>query len=417
MHPGAHGGSPAAFDRPSTGSRRRLPGSLRGGPTRKSPPRGSARRRLLAGVPALLLAAAWSGISGAAAQAPADHVVPSRPETVSWGWFPLDKSPVLTIDSGDTVRIDTLSHAGATQDEHPEASLGALGVSPDEILPDVVDFWASRAGRPRDGRSGHVITGPIAVRSAEPGDVLEVQVLELATRVPYGVNNTSPTGGVFSPAYPGSRPGDDERDIGRARHLIRTGVVNSREVALFGDGIHVPLAPFMGIMAVAPDPIVGQPGVTLPGVQASRPPGRFGGNLDVKDLGAGSTLYLPVLQPDALFYVGDPHSAQGDGEVSGTAIEQSLTGRFRFVLHKDRTLTAPRAETHSHYILMGIDLDLDRALQKAVAEVVAFLVEAHGLSPARALSLASIAVDFQVAEAVDLTQVVTGRIPKGLFGR
>ena len=372
-------------------------------------------RTALAGVSTSLVMAVWPG--PAAAQAPREHFVPSRPETVSWGWFPLDKPPVLTIDSGDTVRIDTLSHAGATQDEHPEASLGALGVSPDEILPDVVDFWASRAGRPRDGRSGHVITGPIAVRNAEPGDVLEIQVLELATRAPYGVNNTSPAGGVFSPAYPGSRPGDAGRDIARGRHLIRTGVVNSREVALFGDGIHVPLAPFMGIMAVAPDPVVGQPGVTVPGVQASRPPGRFGGNLDVKDLTAGSTLYLPVLQPDALFYVGDPHSAQGDGEVSGTAIEQSLTGRFRFVLRKDRALTAPRAETRTHYVLMGIDLDLDRALQKAVEEVVAFLGAEHGLSPDRALSLASIAVDFHVAEAVDLTQVVTGRVPKALFGR
>ena len=403
MQPGAHGGSPAAFDRPSTGSRHRSPG-----PTHAA----------LAGVAMFLLTATGPGLTrSAAAQDPGEHFVPSRPETVSWGWFPLDKPPVLTIDSGDTVRIDTLSHAGATQDEHPDASLGALGVTPDEILPDVLDFWASRAGRPREGRSGHVITGPIAVRDAEPGDVLEIQVLELATRVPYGVNNTGPTGGVFSPAYPGSRPDDAERDIERARHLIRTGVVNSREVALFGDGILVPLAPFMGIMAVAPDPIVGEPGVSVPGVQASRPPGRFGGNLDVKDLAAGSTLYLPVLQPDALFYVGDPHSAQGDGEVSGTAIEQSLTGRFRFVLHKDRALTAPRAETHTHYILMGIDLDLDRALQKAVEEVVAFLAAEHGLSPARALSLASIAVDFQVAEAVDLTQVVTGRIPKGLFGR
>ena len=372
-------------------------------------------RTLVAGVSAALLMATGSGTTAAAQDG--EHFVPSRPETLSWGWFPLDKPPVLTIDSGETVRIDTLSHAGATQNDHPDLSLIVLGVTPDEILPDVLDFWASRAGRPREGRSGHVITGPIAIRNAEPGDVLEIQVLELSTRVPYGINNTSPTGGVFSPAYPGSRPGDAARDIAAGRHLIRTGVVNGQEVALFADGIHVPLAPFMGIMAVAPDPVVGEPGVTVPGVQASRPPGRFGGNLDVKDLTAGSTLYLPVLQPDALFYVGDPHSAQGDGEVSGTAIEQSLSGRFRFVLHKDRELTAPRAETATHYVLMGIDLDLDRALQKAVEEVVAFLAEEHGLSPDRALSLASIAVDFHVAEAVDLTQVVTGRIPKGLFGR
>ena len=372
-------------------------------------------RTLVAGVSAALLMATGSGTTAAAQDG--DHFVPSRPETLSWGWFPLDKPPVLTIDSGETVRIDTLSHAGATQDDHPDLSLIMLGVTPDEILPDVLDFWASRAGRPREGRSGHVITGPIAIRDAEPGDVLEIQVLELSTRVPYGINNTSPTGGVFSPAYPGSRPGDAARDIAAGRHLIRTGVVNGREVALFADGIHVPLAPFMGIMAVAPDPVVGEPGVTVPGVQASRPPGRFGGNLDVKDLTAGSTLYLPVLQPEALFYVGDPHSAQGDGEVSGTAIEQSLSGRFRFVLHKDRELTAPRAETATHYVLMGIDLDLDRALQRAVEEVVAFLADEHGLSPDRALSLASIAVDFHVAEAVDLTQVVTGRVPKSLFGR
>ena len=378
--------------------------------------RSGARTGLVA-ASALLLAAAWAGAPGSAAAQDGDHFVPSRPETLSWGWFPFDKPPVLTIDSGETVRIDTLSHAGATQNDHPDLSLIVLGVTPDEILPDVLDFWASRAGRPREGRSGHLITGPIAIRNAEPGDVLEIQVLELATRVPYGINNTSPTGGVFSPAYPGSRPDDAERDIAAGRHLIRTGVVNGREVALFADGIHVPVAPFMGIMAVAPDPVVGEPGVTVPGVQASRPPGRFGGNLDVKDLTAGSTLYLPVLQAGALFYVGDPHSAQGDGEVSGTALEQSLTGRFRFVLHKDRALTAPRAETATHYVLMGIDLDLDRALQKAVEEVVAFLVEEHGLSVDRALSLASIAVDFHVAEAVDLTQVVTGRVPKSLFGQ
>ena len=402
MPPAAQGESPQATDRSPRGRRHAV----------RSRPRGA-----LVAASTLLLTAAWAGAPGSAAAQDADHFVPSRPETLSWGWFPLDKPPVLTIDSGDTVRIDTLSHAGATQDDHPDLSLGLLGVTPDEILPDVLDFWGSRAGRPREGRSGHLITGPIAIRNAEPGDVLEIQVLELATRVPYGINNTSPTGGVFSPAYPGSRPADAARDIAAGRHLIRTGVVNGRDVALFGDGIHVPLAPFMGIMAVAPDPVVGEPGVTVPGVQASRPPGLFGGNLDVKDLTVGSTLYLPVLQPGALFYVGDPHSAQGDGEVSGTALEHSLTGRFRFVLHEDRELTAPRAETATHYVLMGIDLDLDRALQKAVEEVVAFLAEEHGLSPDRALSLASIAVDFHVAEAVDLTQIVTGRIPKSLFGR
>jgi acetamidase/formamidase len=348
----------------------------------------------------------------------ADHFVPSRPETVSWGWYPLDKEPVLTVRSGETVRINTLTHAGATQSEEPVAYLTALGVPREEIPQDVIDFWASREGRPREGRSGHVITGPVYVEGADPGDMLEVQILSLETRVPWGVNNTSATGGVFSPDYPGARPGDPLLDIpGGTRHLIRTGMVDGREVAFFADGIQVPLAPFMGILAVAPDPVVGQPGVTVAGVQSSRPPGAFGGNLDVKDLTVGTTVYLPVFQPGALFYTGDPHGAQGDGEVSGTAIEQSLSGVFRFVVHEGVSLSGPRAETATHHLLMGIDLDLDRAARNATWEVVDFLTAEKGLSPAEALSLASIAVDFRVSEVVDLTQVVTAFVPKSIFPR
>jgi acetamidase/formamidase len=345
-----------------------------------------------------------------------DHEVPSTPENVVWGWYPTDKEPVLRISSGETVRIHTLTHAGATQNEDPVTYLTGLGIPREQILDDVVAFWADREGRLRDGRSGHVITGPIYVEGAEPGDVLEVQILDLETRVPWGINNTSARGGVFSSQYPGFRDGDPALDIPPGTlHVIRTGISDDREVAFFAPGIEVPLAPFMGILAVAPDPVVGEPGVTVPGVQSSRPPGPFGGNMDVKDLKEGTTVYLPVFQPGALFYVGDPHGVQGDGEVSGTAVEQSLTGVFRFVLHKDRTLTVPRAETDTHYLLMGIDLDLDRAARNATWEVVDFLVQEKGLSPAQALSLASIAVDFRVSEVVDLTQVVTGFVPKGIF--
>jgi acetamidase/formamidase len=247
--------------------------------------------------------------------------------------------------------------------------------------------------------------------------MLEVQILDLETRVPYGINSTGPTAGVFDPSYPGSRAGDPLLNMPpTTRHVIRTGRVNGREVALFSSTIHVPLAPFMGVMAVAPrDAVVGHPGVTVPGVQSSRPPGVFGGNMDLKDLTIGSTLYLPVFHSGARFYVGDPHSAQGDGEVSGTAIEHSLSGIFRFIVHKGKKITGPRAETAIHDILMGIDLDLDRALWMATRQVVDFLVDERGLSPAKALSLASIAVDFHVAEAVDLTQVISAKIPKSLF--
>ncbi len=345
------------------------------------------------------------------------HVVRSTPENVVWGWYPIDRAPLLTVQSGETVRIDTLSHAGATQAADPERYLGQFGVAPEEVLQNVLDFWRTRAERPREGRSGHVITGPIYIEDAEPGDVLEVQVLALRTRVPYGINSTGPTTGVFGSGYPGTSPADEPfTGMPPARHFLRTAEVDGREVALFSDTVQVPLAPFMGIMAVAPEsPTVGQPGVTLAGVQASRPPGPFGGNLDVKDLTAGSTLYLPVFHPGARFYVGDPHSAQGDGEVSGTAIEQSLSGDFRFVLHKDRSIDGPRAENATHHILMGIDLDLDRALRKAVVATVDFLVEERGLTRSQAFSLASIAVDFRVAEAVDLTQVVTAFVPKAVF--
>ncbi len=359
---------------------------------------------------------AGSTSSNANTDLEADHFVPSRPETVSWGWFPIDKEPVLRIQSGETVRINTVTHAGATQRTEPVEYLTGLDIPREEIHQDVLDFWASREGRPREGRSGHVITGPVYIEGAEPGDMLEVQILAVETRMSWGINNTSSRGGVFSSRYPGFEDEDSELDIPPGtRHVIRTDVVDGREVALFSPDIQVPLAPFMGIMAVAPNPVVGEPGVTVPGVQSSRPPGAFGGNMDVKDLTAGTTLYLPVFHPGALFYTGDGHGAQGDGEVSGTAIEQSLAGVFRFVVHKGIEISGPRAENDTHYMIMGIDLDLDRATRQATWGVVDFLVKEKGLTPAKALSLASIAVDFRVSEVVDLTQVVTGFIPKDIF--
>jgi acetamidase/formamidase len=346
-------------------------------------------------------------------------VLRSVPENIIWGWFPTDARPVLTVRSGQTVRIDTLSHAGSTQDAEPAAFLAPDGIRPDEIPQDVLAFRATRNGRPREGRGAHLLTGPIAIADAEPGDTLEVQVLALTPRAPFGINTTTAQGGVFSREYPGTKDSDPLLAIAPGtRHVIRTATVGGRQVALFSDAIHVPLQPFMGIMAVAPaTPMVGQPGVTMPGVQSSRPPGPYGGNMDFKSLTTGSTLYLPVFQRGALFYVGDPHSAQGDGEVSGTAIEQSLTGVFRFVLHKGRKLETPRAEDAAYYYVMGIDVDLDRAMRLAVNEAVKFLVEDKKLTPAKALSLSSIAVDFHVAEAVDLTQLVVGKIPKRIFVR
>jgi acetamidase/formamidase len=350
----------------------------------------------------------------------ADWFVPSRPETLTWGWILIDKPPVLTVQPGQTVRIDTLSHQGAMHDEDPVTVFGALGVKPEEILPDVLDFWATRAAQPTGaGRSAHILTGPIYIEGAEPGDMLAVQILAVETRVPYGINSTSPTSGVLGPAYKGTMAWDPPPQ--GTRRLIRTATVDGREVALFAEHITVPLGPFMGIMAVAPPvPVPGPPpGGQVPGgrMQSSRPPGPFGGNMDLKELTAGSTLYLPVFHPGARFYVGDPHSVQGDGEVDGTAIEHSLTGTFRFLLHKGKTIPFPRAETPTHYIIMGIDMDLNRAMRIAVQEVVNFLVADKGLAAGDAYALASIACDFHVAEAVNLTQLVAGKIPKGIFAQ
>lgn len=354
--------------------------------------------------------------AAAAAQSPSTRHVPSRPETVVWGEIPIDRGPVLTVRSGDDVTVDTLSHQGATQDEEPVAYLGRFGVKREEILKDALDFWASRGPRPREGRAGHILTGPIYVEGAEPGDTLEIQVLDLTLRTPFGMNGSAQPSGVLAASYPGTTPADAPPVL--APRVIRTGVENGRGVALLTPQLVVPLKPFMGIMAVAPPPArIGMPGITVDGVQTTRPPGPFGGNLDFKDLAVGSTLFLPVFHPGARFYVGDPHSVQGDGEVNGTAIEHSLSGRFRFVLHKRRPLAVPRAETATHYVMMGIDIDLDRAMRIAVAEVIHFLTTEKGLSAADAYTLASIACDFHVAEAVDLTQVVVGKVPKDVFRR
>lgn len=229
--------------------------------------------------------------------------------------------------------------------------------------------------------------------------------------------------GVLSEAYSGHRAGDPPLDIPpdtpdrepEEFHVIRTVTIDGRNYGVWDSGVRVPLAPFMGILAVAPDLSTERYGVDVPGVRRSGPPGRFGGNLDVKHLTAGTSVFLPVFHPGARFYVGDPHGAQGDGEVSGTAIEQSMIGTFRFVVHKDGAIAQPRGESGTHHLIMGLDIDLDRAMRNATFEAVSFLVTHYGLRPSEAFSVASGAVDFTVSEAVDEVQVVTALVPKAIF--
>lgn len=366
-----------------------------------------------------------------------DHHLRSTPETLHWGGFPIDAEPGLIIRPGETVRIDTLSHQGFTNpDVHPYDYFGAFGVGPEEVLPDGVAFWESLPDRIATGRryGGHVLTGPIFVEGAEPGDTLAIDILANDTRVPYGFNNTGPTTGVMATFYPGRREGDAGLDIPADippdlpagvwpdvhTHLYRTGLYRGREVVLFDDDIRVPTRPFMGIMAVASPTgefignTEGEPPPAT-GVQNSTPPGRFGGNMDVRDLNVGTTLFLPVFQPGGQVFVGDPHSAQGDGEVSGTAVEHSLSGTFRLSVVRDTPTELPWAETDTHWILMGIHWDLHRAMRIAVERTVDFLVTTQGMTVPKAYSFASIAVNYHNAEVVDRTQVVTGYVPKDVF--
>src|SRR5262249_7606265 len=198
---------------------------------------------------------------------------------------------------------------------------------------------------------------------AEPGDMLEVRILALEHRVPYGVNNSNRGTGVLPDLL-----------AGPAAKVIR--LDTARNVALFSPDIEIPLQPFMGIMAVAP----GRDTWLI----SSRPPGRYGGNMDFNKLTGGSTLYLPVFHPGAQVFTGDSHAVQGDGEVDGTAIEASLTGTFQFIVHKGagKAMQWPRAEDADYYYALGMDVDLDVAMKEAVQETVKFLQETKGLSAA-----------------------------------
>jgi acetamidase/formamidase len=323
-----------------------------------------------------------------------DATLASRPETIVWGYITADVPPALTIKSGQTVKIDTVSHQGLLGKEDPVAFFASAGIAKDQVLQDAIDIYKTV---PRTkGLSVHVLTGPIYVEGAAPGDMLEVRIHNLELRVPYGVNNSGPTSGLLPGLLSAPAPKIIKLDT-------------KRNVALFSDDIEVPLAPFLGIMSVAPSRDVL--------LVSSRPPWRWGGNIDFNKLVAGASLYLPVFNTGAQFYTGDPHAVQADGEVNGTAIEASLTATLQFIVHKGagKAMNWPRAEDATHYYAMGMDLDLNVAMRQATRETVNFLREEFGLSTEDAYALASIAVDFRVAEAVDSVQMIYGMIPKKLF--
>jgi len=304
---------------------------------------------------------------------------------VVWGNYSAAAKPVLRIQSGDTVEIQTMLT------NSPDRLISA-GVKPEQVEAELKAIYAEVKDK---GPGGHILTGPIFVEGAEPGDVLEVRIVRIKLSIPYAYNSFSPRSGVLGPE-------DFEKGSTKIVPLDA-----ERGVAKFAGNIEIPLRPFFGSMGVAPPESAGRIN--------SAPPGIHAGNLDNKDLVAGTKLFIPVHAPGALFEVGDGHAGQGNGEVDITALETSLVGTFQFVVRKDMHLKWPRGETPTHFIAMGLDKDLTEALKIAVRESIDFLVTEKHLTREDAYMLSSVAVDFNVTQAVDGTKGVHAMIPKSIF--
>ena len=270
--------------------------------------------------------------------------------------------------------------------------LARAGVPDDKIQSSLKAIVGEVTGD-RRGPGGHILTGPVYVEGAEPGDVLEVKIVSIDLAIDYGYNGCN-----------GFIPENCDRTVG-----IRIIPLDRKTMtAQYMPGIVVPMKPFFGSMGVAPAAPLGR--------VSSNPPGRHAGNMDNRELVAGSTLYIPVFAPGALFEVGDGHVAQGDGEVDQTAIETSLRGRLQLTARKDMKLTWPRAETATDYITMGFDEDLKTATTIAIQEMVDFLAVAKQLTKHQAYQVVSIAGNVAITQLVDRPNVgVHVRMPKSVF--
>jgi acetamidase/formamidase len=355
--------------------------------------------------------------------------VQASPQTVQWGELPNRRTPPITeVPSGSVVTIDTISHEGLLEDQgrNPLAYFGSHGVPPAQVLKDAV---AVAARKVHTGPGPHVITGPLCVTGAMPGDVLKIEVLRLRRRVPYGViSNRHGLG-----ALPGELPEQFAKDPACRKYLIAGGNVSvfapvrrlkgEYRGVLPGPGrASFPLDPFLGIMGVA---------INTTAMVNSIPPTVAGGNMDISDLGVGCTLYLPVQLPGAGFYAGDPHFAQGDGEVALTAHEASLRATLRLTVVKPGgrapavAFTYPFAETPRYWLPIGLSdpdgpvggeyTNLDLAMKTAVRNALAFLHEELGLDGPVAYAYLSAAASFVVSQVVDITTGVHARIRKADF--
>jgi acetamidase/formamidase len=306
------------------------------------------------------------------------HQLDATPATCHWGFFDARLKPAIEIESGDSVTIRTLTGGPETLPEGnatipPE--IHAVHRDSERMLP------------------GHILTGPVAVKGAKPGHVLEVRIREVKPRTDFGYTFIKPLGGTLP----------DEFDAFTFRHI---GLDAARGVATLPWGMELPLAPFFGVMGTAPPAHWGR--------QTSLVPRAFGGNLDNKELRPGATLYLPVFVEGALFSCGDGHGAQGDGEVCVTAIETMLEGTFEFHLREDMTLEVPRAETPTHHVTMGIDPDLDVCARDALREMIGLITARTALSREEAYMLCSLAADLRVTQTVNGSKGIHCMLPKTL---
>ena len=312
---------------------------------------------------------------------PTAHVLKASAETVHWGYFDAKLKPVMTIASGDTVTVTTISGG---RDALPKQDSGL------DILPEYAEVHS------RHEKFGpHIMTGPIHVLDAKPGDSLEVRIGAIEFRQNWGYNLIRPLGGSIPEDF-----GSFARSI-----IIPLDIVAGVAHPPWGGSI--PLSPFFGNIGTAPPVEWGR--------LSSVAPHAFGGNIDNKELVAGTTLFLPVFTPGALLSIGDGHGVQGDGEVCTTAIETALQGTFEIFLHKGQTITRPIAETPTHLITMAFDVDLDDAAKDAVREMIKLLGMRKGLSAADAYSFMSLACDLRVTQLVNGNKGIHAMMPKALL--
>jgi len=310
-----------------------------------------------------------------------NHELPFRPETMVWGTFDAAIPPALQIRSGETVSLRAL----------PACTPPRLPTDPSYVIPAML--LEAMAQLPQ-GPSSHFLSGPIAVEDAEPGDVLQVDILEVTPWMDWGYMTIQPLKGTLPDDFP-------------TQALIHPRIDRKAGLIHMLPGVTVPLDPFFGVMGVAPPPAWGP--------QPTMVPRAFGGNLDNKELRAGTTLYLPVFAPGALFSAGDGHGAQGDGEVCLTGLETGMAGTFRLTTRKDLRWAWPFAETPDTFISMGMDEDLDDAARQAVREMIAHITRVSTLTREQAYMLCSLAGDLHVTQTVDGNKGVHMMLRKALL--